>query len=257
MFKRLIIIILTVVYFMFGAGKVRAGYMESSGFRIQGGNVNMGSDNMSTPGATLSTTLGQLAAGKFDSDGYIVKAGFQYIHSIVPFTFSISDSRIDFGSILNNEPKTATTNLRVSFGGAGNYQVTAAELGRLGTLSGDYIDNTSCDNSDCDVSTASVWDLDTTYGFGYNIDGEDIPATYTSCYLTNSKLCYRPFPDTTLPTPTPAAVIMSSDHVTVDLTSKPKDIIHESTVTFKLNVSSAQPAGSYQTVISFIATPSY
>jgi Sec-independent protein translocase protein TatA len=31
MFKRLIIIILTVVYFMFGAEKVRAGYMESSG----------------------------------------------------------------------------------------------------------------------------------------------------------------------------------------------------------------------------------
>jgi len=31
----------------------------------------------------------------------------------------------------------------------------------------------------------------------------------------------------------------------------------QSTVTFKVNVSSIQPAGSYQTVINFVATPSY
>jgi len=31
----------------------------------------------------------------------------------------------------------------------------------------------------------------------------------------------------------------------------------QATVTFKVNISPVQPAGSYQTIINFIATPSF
>ncbi len=64
---------------------VFASEMESSRYRIQMANVNSEAGKMvSTSNVNLSTTLGELAAGQFIKTGYIVKAGFQYIHSIIP-----------------------------------------------------------------------------------------------------------------------------------------------------------------------------
>ena len=231
--------------------------MDSSTYHIQGGNVNIGSGTASAS-ANLAMTLGQLAAGSFASSGYVVKAGFQYIHSIVPFSFSISNTNIDFGELVSEVAKTDTANLRVSFGGAGNYQVTAIEEGPLKTYNNVPLDDTSCDASDCDETTAGVWDLSTTHGFGYNMTGQDVPTTFTTCYNINAKLCYRRFPDRTItPTPESPMIVMSSNDVTVDLASKPKNIYHQSTITFKVNPKPDQAAGTYQTVVNFVATPSY
>lgn len=233
--------------------------MDSAGYRIQMGNVNIGGASgleSPTSGNLLADTLGQTAAMEFSSGGYILKAGFQYLHSIVPFSFTISDTRIDFGEILPNDPQTLTTDLTVSFGGGGQYQVTAAELERLTTIdSVNHIEDTCCDAgcgpTKCTELVADVWADPATTGFGYKMSGEDIPTTFTTCGAT----CYRPFPDLSIPED--PAVVMSSPDVTVNLNSKPKDISHQSTLTFKLNVGADQPAGSYQTVISFVATPSY
>ena len=228
--------------------------MNSAQYRIQMGNINMGgASDLASPGSgnLLSDTLGQLAANEFSSSGYIIKAGFQYWHSIVPFSFSISDININLGEIQPNDPKTATTNLTVSFGAAGNYQVTAIEQTKLTSLSGlDYIDDTNCD-SGCDETSAGLWTSTSAYGFGYKMSGEDIPNTFTSC----GSNCYRRFPD--LSTSENPAVVMSSANVTVNLASKPKDIYHQSTVTFKVNIGPGQASGSYQTIINFLATPSY
>ncbi len=255
--KRLFIISTILFCLALFIPSVNALNMDSSSYHIQGGNVNIGSSTASAS-ANLAMTLGQLAAGSFASSGYVVKAGFQYIHSIVPFSFSISDTNIDFGELISEVAKTDTANLRVSFGGAGNYQVTAIEEGPLRTYDNVPFDDTSCDTDDCDEITASVWDMSTTHGFGYNMTGQDIPTTFTTCYNTNAKLCYRRFPDrTTTPTPESPAIVMSSNDVTVDLTSKPKNIYHQSTITFKVNSKPDQTAGTYQTVINFVATPSY
>lgn len=228
--------------------------MESSLYQIKYGNVNIGALHPTSANYSLSTTIGQTAAQEFSSSGYIVKAGFQYWHSIVPFTFSISDNTINLGSLLPDTPSTATTNLSVSFGAAGNYQVTAVEEGPLQTMGGEVIDDTSCDSGSCDETTAAAWTSNSTYGFGYKMSGEDVPATFTTCGAN----CYRRFANSqALPTAETPVVVMSSNNVTVDLTSKPKDIIHQSTVTFKANVSGNQAAGSYQTVINFVAIPTY
>jgi len=242
----------------FNLSQANAIEMNSTQYRIQMGDVNIGAANNqeSENGNLLSNTLGQIAAGQFDSDGYIVKAGFQYIHSIEPFTFSISDTNINFGEIEPNYPETATTDLSVSFGSGGEYLVTVAEQARLNTENGDYIDDACCDVGcssvdKCTESVSALWDLNSTPGFGYKMFGEDIPTTFTTC----GDKCYRPFPDTSIPED--PAVIMSSPDVTVNLASKPKDTIHQSQMTLKLNVNTGQASGTYQTILNFMATPSY
>lgn len=225
--------------------------MESARYKIKYGNVDIGAKNQTSSNYKLGTTIGQLAAGQFNSTGYVVKAGFQYWHAIVPFTFSISSTNINLGTLVPNVPSTATTNLSVSFGSAGEYQVTAIEEGALRTMTGNSIPDTICDGGSdtCTDALAKAWTSTSAYGFGYNMSLEDIPADFAN------NTYYRQFPDRT--TADSPAVIMTSANVTVDLTSKPKDIIHLSTVTFKANISPLQAAGSYQTVINFVATPGY
>ncbi|MCL4363713.1 hypothetical protein M1328_00570 [Patescibacteria group bacterium] len=216
--------------------------MQSPRFRIDSGNVNTAAGDKSSASYKLSDTIGQLAAGQFSSTGYVVKAGFQYIHSIIPFQFSISNINIPLGVLTPNTPSTATTNLTVSFGGAGQYQVTAIEENQLKTLSGNAIPDTSCDGGlqTCSTSTAAVWSSTSAYGFGYNMIGNDIPADFTNSTY------FRPFPNLSLSAS--PAVVMSSINVGKN---------RQSTMTFKANVSPIQPAGSYQTIINFVATPSF
>lgn len=232
-------VILALIFF--SVALVHAVNMESDRYKIQFGNVNIGARNQSSSNYNLSTTLGQTAANEFSSQGYTVKAGFQYIHSIIPFSFSLSQISIDFGSLVSSIPKTSQTVLTVSFGGAGAYQVTAAENGQLRTLLNNSIPDTSCDSgSSCNESLAQPWTLSSTYGFGYNMAGNDIPTDFVDSTY------YRPFPDLTQ-SESPA-VVMSSTNVGKN---------RQSTMTFKVNVGPVQPAGSYQTIVNIVATPSF
>lgn len=216
--------------------------MDSSRFKIESANIEIAGGNKSSDNYKLADTVGQLAAGQYSSDGYIVKAGFQYLHSIIPFRFSISDINVGFGTLLPNTPSTATTNLTVYFGSAGQYQVTAIEEGRLETQSGNAIPDTSCNGGGdtCSESLAKVWSSTSAYGFGYGMTGNDVPADFIDTTY------FRPFPDRT--TAEAPATVMTNVNVGKN---------RQSTVTFKTNISSIQPAGSYQTIINFVATPSY
>lgn len=217
--------------------------MESPLYKIQMGTVDIAGGKKNSDSYNLSDSVGQTAAGEFQSTGYLVKAGFQYLHSIIPFTFSISETKINFGTLIPSSPQTATTTLTVSFGAAGGYQVTAIEEGPMRTFNNtSTIADTSCDggSNTCTESLAKPWTLSSAYGFGYNMSGNDIP----SDFIDNTY--FRPFPDR-LQNENPA-VVMSSTNVGRN---------RQATVTFKINVSSVQPAGSYQTVINFVATPSY
>jgi hypothetical protein len=217
--------------------------MDSSQFRIRYSNINFGSDEGSSTNYDISTTNGQLAAKEFSSSGYIVKAGFQYWHSIIPFTFSISDTSIELGTLTPQTPSTATTILTVSFGGAGQYQVTAVEVGPLETSSGsNSIADTVCNGGaqTCTETSSNVWNSSSAYGFGYNMSGTGIPGDFTN------NTYYRPFPNSLL-SEAPAVVMSSSNVTTSD----------QATVTFKVNISSTQAAGSYQTLVKYVATPSF
>ena len=216
--------------------------MDSTRFRIDFSNINSAAGEKSSSGYKLSDTVGQLAAGQFASAGYIVKAGFQYIHSIIPFSFTVSNINIDLGTLIPNTPSTGSTVLTVNYGGAGQYQVTAIEETPLRTLSGNTIPNTACDGdiNTCSESTARLWTLPSIYGFGYNMTGQDVPSDFIS------QSYFRPFPNKAaagIP-----VVVMTSTNVGRN---------RQATLTFKANVSTVQPAGGYQTIVNFVATPSF
>lgn len=237
-----VFLILNFSFLTFHLSEAIAVPMDSSRFKIESANIEITGDNKNSKSYKLADTVGQLAAGQYLSNGYVVKAGFQYLHSIIPFRFSISDTNINLGELVPGTLSTATTNLTVYSGGAGQYQVTAIEEGPLITQSGSAIPDTICDGggNTCSESLAKVWSSHSAYGFGYSMSGNNIPADFI-----NSNY-YRPFPDRT--SAESPATVMTSTNVGKN---------RQSTVTFKTNISSIQPAGSYQTVINFVATPSY
>jgi len=232
--------------------------MESSEYKIQFGTGDIAGGTESSGSYNLSTSVGQSAAKEFQANGYIVKAGFQYIYSIIPFSFSVSEVNVNLGSLIPNTSATSAITLTVSAGGAGGYQITAIEDYFLQTLSGaSEIPDTPCDSgTSCDKSNANLWTSNTTYGFGYNMSGQDIPVDFI-----NSNY-YRPFANAAnTPIPDDPEIVMSSTKVTMPTgtpTPAPaSERTHESTVTFKANIDPIQEAGSYQTVIRFRATPIY
>jgi len=238
-FKIVFILVLCSTFYV---PQIFALNMESPRFRIQFSNLNTASGTKSSEGYSLSDTVGQLAAGRFDSEGYVVKAGFQYLHSIIPFRFTITDTTIDFGPINPKTFSAAKTNLIVSFGSAGNYQVTANEEGKLRSPSGNTIPDTTCNGKSdtCSENVAKPWTSLIAYGFGYHLEGDDAASDFIDSTY------FRPFPDSSKKKP--PAVVMSNVNVGKNRTA---------TVTFKVNVSPDQVAGTYQTVINFIATPSF
>jgi len=242
--------------------------MNSNQYRIQFGTINIGGQKMNDPVNNLynlTTSLGQTAAGEFDSNGYIVRAGFQYIYSRIPFIFSLSSIRADLGTLMPSTPSTASINIKVSFGGAGQYIVTASEKGPLKNFSAIPISNTSCNGgiNTCTIPLAKQWTSSSAYGFGYNMSGQDVPGDFINSTY------YRPFADSTVPE-TPATV-MQSVNVTQNLTPTPnpqytpapaltgipRDTTHQATMTFKANISPIQAAGNYYTIIQFLAVPSF
>ena len=239
---KFIIIIIVIIFIKIIIHEALAVPMDSSRFKIESANIEVAGGNKSSDSYKLSDTVGQLAAGQYSSNGYVVKAGFQYLHSIIPFRFTVSNTNINLGTLIPGVPATATTDLTVYFGATGQYQVTAIEEGPLKTQSGNAIPDTFCNggNDTCSESLAKVWSSTSAYGFGYGISGDDISSDFIDGTF------FRPFPDQT--SAESPATVMSSPNVGKN---------RQSTITFKTIISSVQPAGSYQTIINFVATPSY
>ncbi|HJY98657.1 MAG TPA: hypothetical protein VJ227_03015, partial [Patescibacteria group bacterium] len=59
--------------------------IESPNYRIRFPNLNSGAGIPVSGNYILDSTIGQTAPGQYSSAGYLVRAGFQYIHSIIPF----------------------------------------------------------------------------------------------------------------------------------------------------------------------------
>ncbi|MCX6731925.1 MAG: hypothetical protein NTV98_00080 [Candidatus Roizmanbacteria bacterium] len=243
--------------------------MQSGEYRIQMGTVDSGGGKMTDPvdnSYNLSSSIGQSAAKEFQSNGYVVKAGFQYLYSRIPFSFYLSTIRVDLGTLLPNSPRTGDITMKVSFGGAGQYIVTARADTPLSEVQGtDTISFTGCNGGadTCTITNAKLWTSASAYGFGYAMTGQDIPSDFISSSY------FRPFANR-LTSENPAT-IMQSTNVTADitptpaipytpapvLTGVPRATTHQAIITMKANVSGLQPAGTYAAVIRFLATPSF
>ncbi len=259
---------LTTIYFLLSTHVVAVN-MQSPEYRIQFGTVDSGGGKMENnvdDTYTLTSSIGQAAAKEFQSNGYIVKAGFQYIYSRIPFSFYLSTIRVDLGTLLPSTPSTSPLTIKVSFGGAGQYIVTARADSPLTSIQGaNTISFTACNGGidTCTITNAKQWTSSAAYGFGYNMTGQDIPADFAGSTY------FRPFANKL--TSEDAATIMQSSTVTADitptplvpytpapvLTGTPRTTTHEAVLTMRANISGLQPAGTYATVIRFLATPSF
>lgn len=238
-FSTLILLLGSLSYFGIGAVFAQE-RIESPNYRIVFPNFNSGAGIPSSDNYYLNTTIGQTAAGLFSSSGYRVKSGFQYINSIIPFSFSVSDIQINFGTLTPDTPSTDTSTLVVSAGGAGGYSVKVSENHPLQTSdAAETIIDTLCDTT-CSETAAGVWTSTTKYGFGFNMSGDDVATDFTNSTY------FRQFADRS--NAESAASIMSSVNVGRERTA---------TITYKVNVSDIQPAGTYQNIITFTAIPSY
>lgn len=218
--------------------------MSNDNYKIYMGNFNSGSGAASGGGRRLTTTIGQTSPGLYTGTNYKVRAGFQYIHSIIPFSFTISNQFVDFNSLVPGEPVSRYTTLTISNGSANGYQVTAQEKHPLRILPyGVDIPDTTCDPGTCTQTTSGAWSSFLTYGFGYRCD--NISGTNCASGFSDSAN-FKQFANEEAGED-PVAVMTGTD------VGRDK----QSRITYKTNVSATQRAGLYQTVITYIATPTY
>lgn len=215
--------------------------MKNSNYILQMGNLNSIAGKPTGSGYQLQFTSGQTPNNLFTGPNYKVRAGFQYISSIIYFRFSISSTFVDFGIISPTSPVTRTNLLTVSNGSAYGYQVTTSQNHNLRVdASGFEIPATTCDNGTCTPTTSAAWTNSLTYGLGYRCDN----VTGTDCASGFSdSTYYKSF------AASPSAVaVMSSSNVGRN---------RQSQITYKVNVSGTQPAGLYRNIINYIAIPSF
>lgn len=232
-----------VLFVLSLAYEVNAQTMTNGIYIIQAGNLNSFSGKATGGGKTLTFTGGQTAIGLYSGTNYKVRAGFQYIYSVIPFTFSISSIEINFGTLIPGESITRTNNLTVSNGSAFGYQVTSSENNPPRKLSTkEDIPDTTCDSGNCTETTAATWANPLTYGFGYRCD--NLLSTDCASDFSTSTY-YKQFANLEkLETP---QIVMSSANVGRN---------KQAQITYKVNISGTQPAGQYQNMIRYIATPS-
>jgi len=223
--------------------------LKSTNYEITWPNLNMAAGGSTSPGYKMGITAGQTSPGLY-SNGYKIRAGFQYIHSIIPFSFKLSALTLDFDT-LNPEVLTnnQTLTLTVNSGSAGGYQVTAQENDELTSTALSIIPDTACDDpaDTCTQTDAGTWTETTTHGFGYNMTGTDVPDEFTG-----EK--YKRFANASNTTPVENPVkIMGLTAVEHVVAEKNK----VATMSARINISNIQAAGTYRNILTFIAIPTY
>ena len=179
-------------------------------------------------------------------------------YTVAPFTFSISETIINFGTLSPTNPIKRANKLTVSNGSASGYSVIAFEdrelsaaVASLSNATGTFdvpsdatfIPDTTCDNGQCSEIHSALWSNPLTYGFGYRCDnvlGSDCASGFSEVEF------YKQFANASL-SETPQKVAMGSK------AEKEKTV----RITYKINISGTQAKDSYQNVVTYIAVPNF
>lgn len=241
--KYIFLIIFSLIVLIFSHPQfTHADYLSSPAFQIDMGTINITGGTKTSTSYRLTDTVGQTAQGEFNSSGYTIKAGFQYIFTLTPFTFSISNLNLDYGSLVPGTPSLLSNILTVTTGSAYGYTIKTIEDHPL-RLSGslETIPDTACDlATPCAIADATPWTDNARYGFGYNAQGTDAVADFVNSTY------YRPFP-----------IQGTDDPVTLASRTGVATSSAATTVNYKVNISGAQAAGTYQNAIQYIALPAF
>lgn len=238
------LLFLTLVFLSYRVHSVKAERLESDSYVIQFGNFNVTSGEKSSTNYNVTDTVGQTAAGAFGeygTSGYFVGAGFQYIYQIKTFSFIISDLQMDLGELTDGAFGTDSHTMEITTRGAGGYTIYAYEQHPLRLQGGtDIIADTSCDSGTCTTSSAGVWTNPNIAGFGFNIQGDDIPSDFVN------NTYFRPFANDEASAQ--MQPVMSSSNIALERTS---------TVTYQAAKAGDTAAGQFQTAVVYVAVPGY
>lgn len=218
--------------------------MSNSSYILETGNFNTVSGKAEGSEKKLGITVGETASGLYTGTNYKVCAGFQCVKSTILFSFSIDQTSIDFGPLSPTNPVTRTNTLTISNGSATGYNVTASQNQPLtASGSGAIIPDTTCDGGACSETASTAWISTLTYGFGYRCD--NVSGTNCTGGFSDSNY-YKQFADNSK-SETPQ-VVMRGKNIGKRIQSK---------ITYKLNISGTQQAGTYSNIITYIATPTF
>ncbi len=225
-------------------GSVLAERLQSGSYVIQFGNFNITAGEKSSSSYNVTDTVGQTGAGPYGQygvSGYFVGSGFQYIYQIDQFRFRISKTLISLGTMVPGIHYIDSHTLEVTTRGTGGYKVYVFEEHPLRHEGGAYtIPNTTCDAGTCSYTTAQTWTNQNVAGFGFNANGNDVPADFISTSY------YRSFADRA--SAQPMQIVMSATTAGINRTA---------TITYKAGVSGSQAEGNYSTPIVYVAVPGY
>lgn len=232
---------LTIISVLFSP-PILADNLDSNSYQIDMGTINITGGSKSSDSYKLNDTVGQTFQGPFDSAGYKVRAGFQYLVQPQPFTFIISNLSMNFGSLIPNTFQNLSHTLTVE-GAPKGYVVQAVEDHPLQINNTSYtIPNVSCDlATPCTINDANIWTNTSTYGFGYNMSGQDVD----TADFVNADY-FRPFANASQ-SQTPATLMRKTSYTTSST----------ATVNYRINISGSQAAGFYQNQIQYIAVPTF
>jgi len=216
--------------------------MESENYKLEMGQFNMFAGHKSSESYDLVDTGGQLGPGVYKGKDYTVKSGLGYIKTFSPFGFSVSDSLISFNRLTPNKAEEEKSKLTVKMGSAKSYKVEAAEtkpLTHLGNKNAIIADFRGDDGSCTSPNKECTWVVNSTYGFGYILRGDDLVGF-------SKDGTFRQFAD------------LSDSEVPVELMRG--DNVggkRKVEITFKVNVGSKQQTGIYENEVIFSAIAGY
>ncbi len=233
-------ILISFVVLVFSLTSIsEAASMKNQEYKIQESRIDSSLQKpLINQGKITPTEKGEMA----EFDNYKVRSGFQYIDSIMPFTFSISNLSVNFGTLNPGEPITRTGILTVSNGSAVGYKVIAEEVSVPKTPQTAQIQDVTCDAGTCTERIASIWESPLTYGFGYrcdNITGKSCSEDFAGENFYK-QLANRQNDES-------AEIVMSGSGTGSYMKSQ---------ITYKLNIPATQIQGHYQNSIIYIAIPS-
>lgn len=254
-FRSLLIFeILFIIFNLAFSQSAKAQTMSNENYSIEMGNLNSIAGESTGSNYNLNITSGETASGLYEGTNYKLRAGFQYIPRKKGFSFTVSNTRIDFGTLSPTNPVSRNTALTISNTSASSYQVSASENHQLlVSKTGAIIPDTSCDKGACSQTQAAEWSSTLTYGFGFRCDSVSIfsqGAKSDSCsekdnsFSKNSSF-FKQFADVSRKEK--AEIIISGG----------KGRNQKATVTYKVNIASSQATGAYSNSITYVATPNF
>jgi hypothetical protein len=223
----------------------KAQTMENSMYQIQDSDINSFPGQSTESNNNIQEIIDTNKTGFIKEANYLLNLGPHYNPSITPFTFSLSNTFIDFGYPSPTLPSIRTINVLVNNLYSQSYKIIAAENSPPTSTTGAIIPDTTCDGGNCSEVKSGKWTSSLTYGFGYNCKIGNSSGCIPANEKTRQDNFYKQFADT------------SRAENAVTILSGGTGNAQDAVITFKLNISSSQPSGSYSNEITFLAVPSY